>query len=75
MGIIYSKCYNGVIMVGGFADDSVKLWKSELQISKGVSLCCCCYSFQCSSCLNQILLAPAVTLKSHSSLPSPSEGF
>ncbi len=21
MGIIYSKCYNGVIMVGGFADD------------------------------------------------------
>ncbi len=21
MGIIYSKCYNGVIMVGGFADE------------------------------------------------------
>ena len=23
MGIIYSKCYNGVIMVPGFADDDV----------------------------------------------------
>ncbi len=23
MGIIYSKCYNGVIMVPGFADESV----------------------------------------------------
>jgi len=30
MDIIYSKCYNGVIMVGGFADDAAA---SELELS------------------------------------------